>query len=164
MRVYRDDVAAAFELAGALRLENEELRRSLDAVRATLEGPSRILPGWRRSFDLATAIGIVVSLLAYLAIQPKMIECSVQTTRTSARELRSAAETWRAMHDEPACPTPERLRHDKMIDSVSKLTDAWDRPFRVDCTPSETFASSVGPDGRPGTADDIIVPDIPPAL
>jgi hypothetical protein len=174
--MYRNDALAALEVAGALRGENEELRDSIALLRATLlarerggldpstRAPRLPLPCSRRSVDAASIVTAVLAVLVHLAVAPELTECTFRTTKTSALELRRAAETWRAMHDEPACPTPERLRDDKQIDTASKLTDAWDRPFRIHCTPDETYASSAGPDGRMGTDDDIIVPGIPPAL
>lgn len=103
-------------------------------------------------------LGLIAGGVA-VAVLPKLKEAQIKTTRTSALELRRAAETWRSMHGDD-CPTPEILRTDKAIDTASKLTDAWDDPFKITCDADETTVSSYGPDKKEGTADDIHVPDL----
>ena len=103
-------------------------------------------------------LGLIAGGVA-VAVLPKLKEAQIKTTKTSALELRRAAETWRSMHGDD-CPTPEILRADKAIDSASKLTDAWYDPFKITCDADETTVSSWGPDKKEGTADDIHVPDI----
>ena len=51
------------------------------------------------------------------------------------------------------------LLQDRTIDSASKITDAWDNPFKIQCEEDETIVSSAGPDKKDGTADDIRVPE-----
>ena len=51
----------------------------------------------------------------------------------------------------------------KAIDSTSKITDAWDSPFKITCEDDEIFVFSAGPDKHEGTKDDIRVPDTQPA-
>src|SRR5579859_2513890 len=65
-------------------------------------------------------LGLIAGGVA-VAVLPKLKEAQIKTTRTSALELRRAAETWRSMHGDD-CPTPEVLRQDKAIDTASKLT------------------------------------------
>ncbi len=103
-------------------------------------------------------LGLIAGGVA-VAVLPKLKEAQIKTTKTSALEMRRAAETWRSMHGDD-CPTPEILRTDKAIDTASKLTDAWDDPFKITCDADETTVSSWGPDKKEGTADDIHVPDL----
>jgi general secretion pathway protein G len=103
-------------------------------------------------------LGLIAGGVA-VAVFPKFTEAQIKTTRTSAMELRRATETWRATHASDQCPTLEQLRADKAVDSASKLTDAWDDPFKIVCQDDETVVSSFGHDKKEGTADDIIVPE-----
>ncbi len=143
-------------------------------MKANLEHRAAVslrVPGWMKAVKRRCSRGvtlievmIVVVILGLIAggvavaVLPKLKEAQVRTTRTSAMELRRAAETWRSMHGDD-CPTPETLRQDKAIDTASKLTDAWDDPFKITCDADETTVSSYGPDKKEGTPDDIHVPE-----
>ncbi len=102
-------------------------------------------------------LGLIAGGVA-VAVFPKLKEAQVKTTRTSAMELRGAAEIWRGAHASDECPTPEQLKAEKAINSASKLTDAWDDPFKIACEDDETIVTSMGPDKKEGTQDDIRVP------
>ncbi len=102
-------------------------------------------------------LGLIAGGVA-VAVLPKLKEAQIKTTRTSALELRRAAETWRSMHGDD-CPTPDILKSDRAVDAASKLTDAWDNPFKIVCDGDETVVSSFGPDKKEGTTDDIRVPE-----
>jgi hypothetical protein len=95
-----------------------------------------------------------------VAMLPVCSHCSTNVTAISARQLRSAAEQWRAVH-ETGCPTPRQLVADKLIDPASKLTDSWSEPFHIECAGDETTVWSAGPDRIGGTDDDIRVPAVP---
>jgi general secretion pathway protein G len=104
-------------------------------------------------------IGLISGGVA-VAVLPRLKEASIKTTIASERELRRAAEQWRGMHASDQCPTIEILRADKAIDTASKITDAWDNPFKIICEDDETTVVSAGPDKKEGTADDLRVPEI----
>jgi general secretion pathway protein G len=95
-----------------------------------------------------------------VAVFPKLKKAQIETTATSARALRSVAETWRSEHASDQCPTPQILLNDHAIDSASKITDAWDDPFIIACTDDETIVTSPGPDKKENTADDIRIPPL----
>jgi general secretion pathway protein G len=103
-------------------------------------------------------LGLIASGVA-VAVFPRFKEAQVKTTKTSAMELRRATEMWRGMHASDQCPTVEMLRADKAFDTASKVSDAWDTPFKITCEDDETIVSSAGPDKKEGTADDIRVPE-----
>ncbi len=103
-------------------------------------------------------LGLIAGGVA-VAVFPKFTEAQIKTTRTSAMELRRATETWRATHASDQCPTLEQLKQDKAVDSASKLTDAWDDPFKIVCQDDETVVISFGHDKKEGTPDDIVVPE-----
>ena len=56
------------------------------------------------------------------------------------------------------CPTISQLVQDKEIDSASKTDDAWGKPYKLTCTEDDVVIASPGPDGKDGTADDIVIP------
>jgi general secretion pathway protein G len=107
-------------------------------------------------------LGLIAGGVA-VAVFPKLKKAQVDTTTTSARALRSVAETWRSEHASDQCPTPQVLMNDHAIDSASKITDAWDDPFTIICQEDETIVTSPGPDKKENTADDIRVPALPAA-
>jgi general secretion pathway protein G len=104
-------------------------------------------------------LGLIAGGVA-VAVFPKFKEAQIKTTKTSAMELRRATEMWRGTHASDQCPTVEQLRADKAFDSASKLTDAWDSPFKITCEDDETIVLSYGPDKKEGSADDIRVPEL----
>ena len=104
-------------------------------------------------------LGLIAGGVA-VAVFPKLKKAQVETTATSARAMRSVAETWRSEHASDQCPTPQMLLNDHAIDSASKITDAWDDPFTITCTDDETIVTSPGPDKKENTADDIRIPPL----
>jgi general secretion pathway protein G len=103
-------------------------------------------------------LGLIAGGVA-VAVFPKYKEAQVRTTRTSAMELRRAAEMWRGSHASDQCPTIEQLKTDKAIDSATKGNDAFETPFKIQCEDDETIVTSFGADKKEGTADDIRVPE-----
>ncbi len=103
-------------------------------------------------------IGLIASGAA-LGVFPKLKQAQIDTTKTSARTIRQAAESWRGAHAGDECPTPKQLIDEKQLDTASKISDAWDRPFKIACEEDETFVMSSGPDKKDGTADDIKIPE-----
>jgi len=100
-------------------------------------------------------VGGVLSVLAVVAIESR--DCERTIRRSQAKNDVSAilpvADKWVADHP-GQCPTMKRLRDDKELSAGSKLTDPWDRTYRIECQESIAVISD-GPDRRAGTADDI---------
>jgi hypothetical protein len=182
MLPYRDDLEAHRMRCEVLERELAELhlrvsvladlQRELVAKEREVEAALGLLAGMgaerersplgRMSIVAVGAVaGGLLMAISFLALAPCW-SCKVdgvRTTQTSARELRRAAEQWRAIHASYECPTTETLRVDKAIDSASKLTDSWDNAFRIICEDDETTVVTAGPDRKWGTADDIRVPE-----
>ena len=76
-----------------------------------------------------------------------------------ARAMRPIAAVWRGEHPDGECPTPQRLKDDKLVDVSSKLSDAWGGPFVIVCEADETSVLSFGPDRKENTEDDLREPD-----
>ena len=147
------------------------VRRSDEMSRAAVQGSFARGGRRRRALERGVTlieVMIVVVILGLIAggvavaVFPKFKEAQIKTTKTSAMELRRATEMWRGLHASDQCPSLEQLRTDKALDTASKLTDAWDSPFKITCEDDETIVQSNGPDKKEGTADDIHVPDIQP--
>ncbi|MGO8993609.1 MAG: prepilin-type N-terminal cleavage/methylation domain-containing protein [Polyangiaceae bacterium] len=102
-------------------------------------------------------LGMIASAVA-LAVFPQHLKAQIRMTRIAAKTLRSAASVWRMENGSELCPTPERLREDQYIDTGSKLTDAWDTPYRIECRDRETVVKSLGPD-RKESEDDLVEPE-----
>jgi hypothetical protein len=171
MDAYRDPKGAAFAAADALRNENADLRGEVHDLRTRLcvvERQARRMvpppdgaPPARSPWRLVVLVGLGLaggSLILDALLTPPLRMPAVNTSRSSALELRSAAETWRSTHDNATCPSPEVLRDDRVIDAASRLLDGWDQPFRIVCSDDGITVMSAGADRRLGTADDIVVP------
>jgi len=76
---------------------------------------------------------------------------------TNARTIRQVTLAYRTDHPGEACPTMDRLRDQGAIDVESKLTDPWNRPYRIACTREDVIVSSSGSDETWETEDDVLV-------
>jgi general secretion pathway protein G len=81
-------------------------------------------------------------------------KAQVSTTKTNANTLRQVAQQYYNEHRD-ACPTPQSLISAGELDTRSKTTDEWGKPFVIVCNGEELDVTSSGPDGQAGTADDI---------
>jgi general secretion pathway protein G len=108
-------------------------------------------------------IALITGSIALVVIR-HLETARIETTRTSARALREAVNLWRMRDGSNECPTIDTLVRMQLVDSASKTTDAWDKPFVIECSEQgEITIASSGPDRRLGSADDIRVPEPPRA-
>jgi general secretion pathway protein G len=115
--------------------------------------------------EILVVLGIIalISSAIGVAVYKHLMEARVQTTRQSALSLRQSVVLYRMAHASDDCPSAETLKQAELVDSASKLTDAWDRPFAITCGErGEVHVASGGPDKKLGTEDDIVAPE-PPA-
>ncbi len=129
-------------------------QRSIATARRALERGMSLV----EVMIVVVIIGLIASGAA-LGVFPKLKQAQVDTTKTGARTIRQAAESWRGAHAADECPTPKQLIEEKQLDTASKISDAWDQPFKILCEDDETFVTSGGPDKKEGTADDIKIPE-----
>lgn len=109
-------------------------------------------------------IGLISGTIAIVVIN-HLEKARVTTSRESARALRNAVSTHRLSTSDTECPTIDVLVNAQEIDKASKTTDAWDKPFTIECDEhGGVTVVSGGPDKKLGTPDDIRVPDPPPAV
>jgi general secretion pathway protein G len=103
-------------------------------------------------------LGLIAGGVA-VAVFPQFLKAQIRTTRIDARAMRTQASAWRSEHtDDPSCPTPQVLRDAQLLDSGSKLTDAWGTPFQIVCKETQTIVISLGPDKKE-SADDLVEPE-----
>lgn len=103
-------------------------------------------------------IAMVTGAVAVVAI-PRMREAQVKTAQTAARTVRNAVQQWQlSNNDYASCPTVSELVQDKQLDSGQATTDPWGEDFSIKCEADEVIVQSNGPDKKPGSPDDIVVP------
>jgi general secretion pathway protein G len=102
-------------------------------------------------------LGLIAAAVA-VAVFPQDLKAEITMTHTNARTIRNQADAWRTEHGAEACPTPDRLVADKLLDRGSKTVDPWGTPFRILCHDDETTVVSLGPD-RKESEDDIVEPE-----
>ena len=96
---------------------------------------------------IATAVGV--------AVLPQLNRARVRQTQADAQAVRSAVLLFLGSEPGADCPTMEELMESGTIDHARRTTDAWDHPFLVECDGDDILVRSNGPDGQPGTEDDI---------
>ena len=103
-------------------------------------------------------MGLIAGGVA-VAVFPMLVKSKIDTTHINAKVLRQAAGTWRSVTSSNECPTPQRLQDERTLDSGSKLTDAWETPFKIVCRDdNEIVVMSLGPDKRVSD-DDLFEPE-----
>jgi general secretion pathway protein G len=117
----------------------------------------------RRGVTLVEVL-IVVAIMALISagvsffVLPRYREAQRDTATTTARTIRQAAILWRSLKGGAGeCTSVSKLIEDKQIDPSSTTQDPWGQPYTITCTEDDVTVSSPGPDGKPGTKDDILV-------
>jgi len=119
--------------------------------------------GMARGVTLVEVL-IVVAIVAMVAggvtvfALPKYREAQVKSAETWARTIRAAIQNWQAASNETGCPTISQLVQEKHLDPGTSTKDPWQQEFILTCTEDEIFVSSMGPDKKKGTKDDIQIP------
>ena len=96
---------------------------------------------------IATAVGV--------AVLPALSRARVNQTRSDGQAVRSAVLLYLGQEPGADCPSMDQLVESGTIDHSRRTTDAWDNPFLIECDGDDIIVRSNGPDGNPGTEDDI---------
>jgi general secretion pathway protein G len=107
---------------------------------------------------VVTIMGLIAGAVA-ISVVYQLKKAKNEMTHVNAKALQQIAESWRQDHGTEECPTLERLRVDRLVNRGTKLDDAWNTPFIIECEGEETNVLSMGPDRRLHTEDDILEPD-----
>jgi general secretion pathway protein G len=108
---------------------------------------------------------IVVAIIAMVAggvavfALPKYREAQKTTAKTGARVIRTAVQQWQASNNEVSCPTMSQLVQEKQLDPGANTNDPWGSAYVLSCTEDDVIVTSLGPDKKKGTKDDIKVPE-----
>ena len=108
---------------------------------------------------------IVVAIIAMVAggvagfALPKYREAQKTTAKTGARVIRTAVQQWQASNNEVSCPTMSQLVQEKVLDPGANTADPWGSAYVLSCTEDDVMVTSLGPDKKKGTKDDIKVPE-----
>lgn len=95
---------------------------------------------------LATGIGV--------AVMPMLERARLRDTAKAVQVVKSAVNMYKL--DNPrGCPDVNELVRSKYLDGSKSAADAWGNEFVVQCERGEIIVTSPGPDGQPGTEDDI---------
>ena len=96
---------------------------------------------------IATAVGV--------AVLPRLKRARIDSTKADAQTVRSAVQMYLGDHPGGECPSIEKLVEDGQLDRSKRTSDAWDRPFQIECEGDDVTVVSPGPDGQLGSDDDI---------
>ena len=96
---------------------------------------------------IATAVGV--------AVLPALARARINQTRSDAQAVRSAVLLYLGQEPGADCPSMDELMESGTIDHSRRTTDAWDNPFIIECDGDDILVRSNGPDGNPGTEDDV---------
>ncbi len=106
---------------------------------------------------------IVVAILSLIAggvaifAIPKYQQAQKDTAKTDAKTLVSVIEAWKInrLSGGNECPTIEVLKNDRALKADQNTNDPWGKPYKIVCTGEDYGVTSMGPDGKEGSEDDI---------
>jgi hypothetical protein len=119
---------------------------------------------WTRARDPSLAVAVVGAALGLLGIllvatfwvvRERRHNGRVHDSRREVSRLRTAVLLYLGREPGAGCATFDDLRRAGTLDPSQPLTDAWNRPFAIECNGDDIFVLSAGPDGKLGTPDDI---------
>jgi general secretion pathway protein G len=114
----------------------------------------------RRGMTLVE-IMIVIIIMAVIAtgvavaVLPQRTQALIRQARTDGMTMQSAAVLYLANDPGADCPSVDDLVEAGMLNRSARTTDPWDNPFTIECDGDDVVVGSNGPDGNPGTEDDI---------
>lgn len=87
-------------------------------------------------------------------VDKKAEEANAKLAKVVAIAIRVGAAIW--MANDERCPTTDDLIKIKFVNEKVQTNDPWGQPYKIVCNEKEPVVSSAGPDGKHGTADDIV--------
>jgi general secretion pathway protein G len=107
---------------------------------------------------ISVAIMALIAAVAAVAVVGVWKDMQKKTAKEGAAAWRHQVGIWRLSHPGDECPTPDRLRADRVTDKGSSSLDPWGSPYAIICADDDVTVVSPGPDKKVGTEDDIIAP------
>jgi general secretion pathway protein G len=136
-------------------------QQSLGKARAVLErARRRSLARGVTLFEVLIVVAILAMVAGGVAVfaLPKFRESQVKQAETGARVIRQAVQQWQAANNETSCPTVSQLVQEKQLDSAQNTNDPFGQAYLLNCSEDDVQVTSMGPDKKKGTKDDISVP------
>jgi general secretion pathway protein G len=106
-----------------------------------------------------TIIGVLTAAISVGVMSAKK-SADLKLARTACNTIRDATIQWQAVHSGADCPTIDDLKKEKILDTGFSVKDPWGSTFKLACDTDEITCSSLGPDRKDGTDDDIHVPQV----
>jgi hypothetical protein len=155
---YRGELEAALHRNEQLSRENAQLLAELDAAKVPRRNKT-----YRASVFAALSV-VCAAVAGLVALQPeRTFRCGSQTSvaRHDIQSLHQVSEMYRASNPGAPCPTVDELIKKRELSRTSSRVDPWGHPYKVFCGADETVTASAGPDGQPGTGDDLVYGLVP---
>jgi hypothetical protein len=114
---------------------------------------------WRDALMFFAGFLTAILVLCLVAMTSRGYrESPTRNVETWARTVRAGVQNWQAATNSSSCPTIEQLVNERHLDPGQSTKDVWGRNFILECTKDEVYVTSLGPDGKRGTHDDIQIP------
>lgn len=122
---------------------------------------------WRRRavrgvtlFEVVIVVGILAMVAGGVAVMalPQYKKAQIKTAEDGCRTIRQAVNTWQMDPENSSCPTVSQLIEEKILDRGTNTSDPWNQLFVIQCNEDDVIVTSLGPDKKKGTADDISIP------
>lgn len=176
---YRDDTRSSEERLAALYAERRVIEGQLEVLAPLVERREVVAneidtqlhreargmrsgPNVWLSIAVSAGLTVLASLVGLAVVLSLPIGCRTHScsharprTRSDAQAVRSAVLLYLGQEPGAKCPALRELVDTGILDHGRRTTDAWDHPFRIACDGDDIFVRSDGPDGEPGTHDDL---------
>lgn len=160
---YRDDVEALRARLGSLQEErariDDSIAETLGQLRCRVRGSRRrALNSLVRKLAVGLCAPAILLLMADVDCGRRRPGARHSATRADAAMIHAAATMYLAEHTQRhwcECPDVQDLVVGGYLDPAFSGVDAWGKPFRIECRGAALAVRSDGPDGSPGTPDDI---------
>jgi hypothetical protein len=105
-------------------------------------------------------VGTVVAIVGAVAVTAAVAargrtNAEAGQAAQAAKKILYAAGAYAAASAQAGCPTITELMEAHSLDDDARVEDAWGNRYRIVCDDSGARVISSGPDGRPGTKDDV---------
>lgn len=98
-------------------------------------------------------MGLIASAVGF-SVFGQLKRAKIRTAEQEIDVVRSSVRLYE--NDHPGqCPTVEQLQAEGFLDRNRRTVDPWGHGYVIACETGEVGVMSPGPDGRPGTDDDI---------